>query len=148
MIGNNLKVRECSLQKSGQRTEGRYSQPARSGVFIVLEALERNPSADLMNALGDVHVIAVGEQISAAPKTALSFEPADVIAADPLVVAPPPTTMPPGPAPVTNDRLAGNDANGGEPKSNAPREKPARKTFRMFGYTTCVSSTLATCERS
>ena len=39
---------------------------------------------------------------------ALLLGPAAVSAEEPVVVCAPPTTIPPGPYPVTNDRLEGN----------------------------------------
>src|ERR1051326_644232 len=76
------------------------------------------------------------------------FGPGDVIAAAPVVVVPPLMTMPPGPAPVTNDRFAGYVANANESKANAAREKPVLNVFRTRGEKICVSRMLATCERS
>src|SRR5438874_9225555 len=74
--------------------------------------------------------------------------PGDVMDAAPVVVAPPLTTMPPGPEPVTKDKLAGYVAKANESKANAAREKPALNVLRRRGEKMCVSRMLATCERS
>src|SRR5215469_5685617 len=73
--------------------------------------------------------------------------PADVSAARPVVVTPPPITIPPGPAPCTKERSEAIGARREESRLKPAREKPARKTLRMFGEKICVSSTLATCIR-
>src|SRR5262245_45540895 len=75
------------------------------------------------------------------------FGPGDVMAAAPVVVVPPPMTMPPGPCPLTNDRLGGYVANAKESSAKPAREYPALKLFRIFGEKICVSRMLATCER-
>src|ERR1039457_2371290 len=75
--------------------------------------------------------------------------PAEVMADAPVVVTPPPMTIPPGPPfPVTNDRLDGKDVNSGESKLKAARENPTRSVFKIRGEKTWVSWTLATWLRS
>src|SRR5580704_1037477 len=73
--------------------------------------------------------------------------PAEVIVPLAVVVAPPPTTMPPGPAPVTNERFAGIETKGTEPSAKDARENPTVAVLRMAGEKTCVSLRLKTCMR-
>src|SRR5208337_1004226 len=76
------------------------------------------------------------------------FGPAEVMAAGPVVVTPPPITIPPGPNPRTNESLAGNEASGDESKLKPAREKPASNVFRNRGEKTWVSCALATWARN
>ena len=76
------------------------------------------------------------------------FGPADVIPESPVVVTPPPTTIPPGPCPVTNERFCENVVYGDESKLKPARENPAVKLFSMLGERRCVSCMLATWLRS
>src|SRR5271157_5128106 len=76
------------------------------------------------------------------------FGPADVIAEAPVVVRPPPMTIPPGPRPVTKARFDGKTAKEYGSKLKPAREKPARNTLSSCGEKTCVSWKLATWLRS
>jgi len=76
------------------------------------------------------------------------FGPAEVIDPIPVVVTPPPITIPPGPNPRTNESLAGNEARGDESRLKPARENPASNVFRNRGEKTCVSCALATWARS
>src|SRR5260370_18690723 len=70
--------------------------------------------------------------------------PAEVIVPLAVVVAPPPTTIPPGPAPVTNERSAGIEVKGTDPSAKDARENPSVAVLRMAGEKTCVSVRLST----
>src|SRR5712692_8565894 len=66
----------------------------------------------------------------------------------PVVVTPPPMTIPPGPAPATKSRLAGKRAGREGLRLNPARENAARNVLRKFGEKMCVPGMLATCIRS
>jgi len=57
--------------------------------------------------------------------------------------------MPPGPAPLTKDRLPGKEARGTDVRPKEAREKPTLTVFSIFaGEKKCVSFRLNTCRRS
>src|ERR1019366_6206217 len=74
--------------------------------------------------------------------------PAEVIVPLAMVVTPPPMTIPPGPAPDTNESLEENEAWGAESLAKPAREKPAVKLLRTRGDRICVSCKLITWRRS
>src|SRR5580698_8579111 len=74
--------------------------------------------------------------------------PAAVRAAEPVVVFPPPIVIPPGPWPVTNDKLGSNGTNDDGSRLYAAREYPNVNMLTMRGDRMCVSCTLATWLRS
>src|SRR6185312_12884223 len=75
------------------------------------------------------------------------FGPAEVMVPLAVVVTPPPTTIPPGPAPDTKESLAGKFAGSIESRAKEARENPAVKVFKTCGEKTCVSRRLRTCIR-
>src|SRR5579863_1279818 len=65
-----------------------------------------------------------------------------------VVVAPPPTTIPPGPRPVTNERPELNVVNGTDASAKEARENPTVAVLRTEGENTCASVRLSTCIRN
>ena len=57
----------------------------------------------------------------------------------PVVVTPPPITMPPGPAPLTKSRLEGNVRERNRIEVERGARKSGVKVFRICGEKMCVS---------
>ena len=72
---------------------------ARSGILIVLDALKPDAGADLVDAAGDLQIVGIGEKIAAIPCSGGVVRAGRCDAGVPVVVTPPLTMMPPGPAP-------------------------------------------------
>ena len=65
--GTTWKLLVGALQERRQAGEAGLPELPRSGVFVVLQALEPDAGADLVYALADLQIVLKGEQIAAIP---------------------------------------------------------------------------------
>ena len=148
-FGHHLET--CSRFPAGTSSGWRTGLPKlpRSGVFVILQPLEPDSRADLMNALGDLDIVRIGEQISAIPDIGgvVRAGRRDRRRAGGGDAAADRRSRPVRRRSRTTGSRETSSAKRGS-KLNAAREKPARNVFSICGEKTCVSCRLATWLRS